>query len=197
MGRAQETELTLDGSCRFTAWYERRHLNPRQLGGARTALYALSRVYQVMGLGLPAWPTPAPVQPPATSQLRGYAEHLARHRGNPKKTVHKRLDHIGKLFEHLTRHGKIWRTMTLMDWTFWKHAGIEPRVVGGACRDGFKNVSVQSRAFPMWVSAFGAQLRNGTPTGNITTNSMTRATELAPRVLSWCLQGQPQPLSLS
>jgi site-specific recombinase XerD len=29
--------------------------------------------------------------------------------------VHKKLDHVGKLSEHLARYGKTWRTMTLMD----------------------------------------------------------------------------------
>jgi hypothetical protein len=126
MGRAHETELTLDGSCRFTAWYERRHLNPRQVAGARTALYALSQVYQVIGLGLPAWQTPPPARPPATPQLRGYAEHLACHRGIPKKTVHKRLDHIGKCSNTLPEMARPGARLTLMDWTFWEHAGIEP-----------------------------------------------------------------------
>lgn len=113
---AERTELTLDGACRFIAWYaQRRHLNPRRLGGARTALYALSRVYQVMGLSLRAWQIPRRAPSPATALLRGYADHLARRRGNPEVTVHKRLDHIGKLFEHLARFGKTWRTMTLMD----------------------------------------------------------------------------------
>jgi len=85
---AERTELTLDGACRFTAWYARcRHLNPRRLGGARTALYALSRVYQVMGLSLPAWQAPRRVPHPATALLQGYAHHLARRRGNPEVTV--------------------------------------------------------------------------------------------------------------
>jgi site-specific recombinase XerD len=112
----ERTELTLDGARRFIAWYARwRHLNPRRLGGARTALYALSRVYQVMGLSLPAWQVPRRAQPPAMALLRAYADHLARRRGNPEVTVHKKLDHIGKLLEHLASHGKTWRTMTLTD----------------------------------------------------------------------------------
>src|SRR5260370_7527167 len=37
---AERTELTLDGACRFTAWYaRRRHLNPRRLAGAPPPLY--------------------------------------------------------------------------------------------------------------------------------------------------------------
>ena len=45
----ERAELTLDGASRFIAWYaQHRRLDARRLGGARTALYALSRVYQVM-----------------------------------------------------------------------------------------------------------------------------------------------------
>lgn len=112
----ERAELTLDGARRFIAWYaRRRHLNPRSLSSARTALYALSRVYQVMALSPPRWQPPRHAQPPATALLRAYAEHLARRRGNPEGTVHKRLDHAGKLFEYLCGHGKTWRTMTLLD----------------------------------------------------------------------------------
>src|SRR5262249_39877578 len=71
----ERTELTLAGAHRFVAWYARhRHLQPQRLGG--TALYALSRVYHVMGLGLPAWQSPPRARPPATALLRGYADHL-------------------------------------------------------------------------------------------------------------------------
>src|ERR1700674_5807452 len=67
----ERTELTLDGARRFTAWYaRRRHLDPRRLGGARSALFALTRVYQVMGLSMPAWQAPRRARPPATALLR-------------------------------------------------------------------------------------------------------------------------------
>ena len=96
----ERAELTRDGAHRFIAMYaRRRHLDSRRLGGARTALYALSRVYQVMGLSPPAWQATRRAQPPASALLRAYAEHLARHRGNPEVTVHKKLDHVGKLLE--------------------------------------------------------------------------------------------------
>jgi site-specific recombinase XerD len=112
----ERAELTLSGVRRFTAWYaHRRHLDRCHLSSARTALYALSRVYQVMGLKLPAWqPTQRP-RSPSTALLRAYADHLARQRGNPEATVRKRLDQVGMMQEHLTRHGKTWRTMTLLD----------------------------------------------------------------------------------
>jgi site-specific recombinase XerD len=104
------------GARRFIAWYaQRRRLDPRRLGGARAALYALSRVYHVMGLTLPAWQPPKPISLPATKLLREYAEHLVRHRGNPEPTVHKKLAHIAKLAEYLAASGKAWATMALAD----------------------------------------------------------------------------------
>ncbi len=112
----ERAELTLEGARRFVAWYaRRRHLDPRRLGGARTALYALSRVYNVMGLSPPIWRAAARVRAPVSALLRAYADHLARHRGNPEVTVHKRLDHVGKLLGHLVGVGKTWRTMRLPD----------------------------------------------------------------------------------
>jgi len=115
-GLNEPTELTLDGARRFIASYaRRRHLERSHLSGARTALYALSRVYQVMGLTLPAWQIPQSARPPATALLRAYADHLAQHRGSPEMTVHKRLDHVAKLLDHLARQGKTWRTMALSD----------------------------------------------------------------------------------
>ena len=112
----ERAELTLAGAHRFIAWYARhRDLKPQRLGGARTALYALSRVYHVMGLRLPIWQDPRRARPPATALLRAYADHLARRRGNPEVTVRGKLRHIGKFSEHLARHGKTWRTMTLTD----------------------------------------------------------------------------------
>ena len=49
-GLDERAELTLEGASRFIAWYvQHRHLDPHRLGPARTALYALSRVYLVRG----------------------------------------------------------------------------------------------------------------------------------------------------
>ncbi|MGE0580191.1 MAG: tyrosine-type recombinase/integrase [Reyranella sp.] len=115
-GLEEPAELTLSGARRFIAWYaQRRCLDPRRLGGARFALYALSRVYQVKGTSLPAWRPPQPVLQPATRFLREYADHLVRRRGNPAVTVHKKLQHVGKIWEHLAASGKTWCTMALTD----------------------------------------------------------------------------------
>lgn len=115
-GLDERAELTLSGAQRFIASYARlRGLDARRLGGALTALYALSRVYQVMGLKPPAWQPPQPVPPPATTLLREYTDYLARHRGNPETTVRSKLNDIGKLSEHLAGIGKTWGTMALTD----------------------------------------------------------------------------------
>ena len=115
-GFEERAELTLDGTRRFIATYaRRRQLDPGYLCRARSAVYALSRVYHVMGMDLPAWQAPPRVRPPATALLRAYADHLVRQRGNPEVTVRKKLDHVGKLLDHLVRNGKTWRSMTLPD----------------------------------------------------------------------------------
>jgi integrase/recombinase XerD len=112
----ERTALTLAGARRFVAWYARhRHLQPQRLRGACTALYALSRVYHVMGLSLPAWQSPPRAQTPATALLRAYADHLARCCGNREVTARLKLHHIEKLLDYLARRGKTWRTMTLTD----------------------------------------------------------------------------------
>jgi hypothetical protein len=75
----ERAELTLVGVHRFTAWYSRRHhRNLRYLGNARSALYALTRVYQVMGLSLPEWQ--AENRAPRLAHRRGSAEY-------PNRTV--------------------------------------------------------------------------------------------------------------
>jgi integrase/recombinase XerD len=109
-------ELTLEGAYRFTAWYaQHRRLDPRRLGGARTALHALSRVHQVMGLNPPMWRAPRHAPPPASELLQEYADHLAGRRGIAARTVSMHLDHVGRLLEHLAGQGKTWATMALTD----------------------------------------------------------------------------------
>ena len=112
----ERAELTLNGAGRFIACYAQlRRLDPRRIRCARGALQALSRVYHVMGPTLPAWQPPKPIPLPATMLLREYADHLARHRGNPETTVHKKLAHIGKFSEHLAASDKAWATLALTD----------------------------------------------------------------------------------
>ncbi len=64
---------------------------------------------------LPPWKPSKRRVPPVLTVLRDYATHLDQHRGNPEVTVHKKLDHIGKLLEHLAVSGKSWRQMRLPD----------------------------------------------------------------------------------
>jgi integrase/recombinase XerD len=112
----ERVELTLNGAGRFIACYAQlRRLDPRRIGCARGALQALRRVYHVMGRDPPAWQLPKPIPLPATMLLREYADHLARHRGNPETTVRKKLAHIGKFSEHLAASDTAWATLALTD----------------------------------------------------------------------------------
>jgi site-specific recombinase XerD len=115
-GLDERAELTVEGARRFAHWYgQHRHIDSERLDKARSALHALSRVYRMMGLDPPTWHAVQPPSPPASALLQEYADHLTRHRGNPAVTVQKRLDHVGKLLEHLAGHGKTWCTMVLTD----------------------------------------------------------------------------------
>jgi site-specific recombinase XerD len=112
----ERAELTQERARRFIDWYAgSRQLDAGRLSGASTALHALNRVYQVMGLNPPTWRVEQRVQASADELLQAYADHLARHRGNPEVTVRKKLEHVGKVLQHLARHDKTWRTMTLPD----------------------------------------------------------------------------------
>ena len=109
-------ELTFRGARRFQAWYARtRKINAAHLGPASSSMRALRRVYEVLGVSVPAWKPIERRRPPASVVLRDFATHLARHRGNPEVTVHKKLDHISKLLKHLAASGKSWRQMRLPD----------------------------------------------------------------------------------
>lgn len=115
-GLAERAELTRKGVHRFVLWYARwRGLDWRSLGVAHSALFALTRVYQMMGLALPPWEPPPGVRRPASALLAEYARHLTHHRGNPERAIGKKLDHVAKLRDHLKLRGKTWRSMTLVD----------------------------------------------------------------------------------
>lgn len=112
----EANELTREGTKRFQAWYAGSHkISTVPIGLASSSMHALRRVHEVMGTPMPPWRTPASRRSPASAVLRDYAVHLTRHRGNPEATVHKKLDHVGKLFEHLAASGKSWRQMRLPD----------------------------------------------------------------------------------
>jgi site-specific recombinase XerD len=115
-GLDERAELTLEGARRFSLWCGQHRLADwKHLDKTRTALHALSRVYQVMGLNPPTWNIPPPPAPPASDLLQEYAGHLAHHRGNPVVTVQKKLDHVGRFLDYLARRDKTWRTIALTD----------------------------------------------------------------------------------
>ena len=116
LGLREVDELTHEGAGRFKTWCTgARRGEEGHIGNAGSSLRALRRVYEVMGVQVPPWQSAKRRSPPASAVLCDYATHLARHRGNPEATVHKKLDHIGKLLDHLTASGKSWRQMRLPD----------------------------------------------------------------------------------
>ena len=115
-GLDERTELTQDGARRFLAWYTcGRVISPGHRGGISSAMRALRRVYDVLGQPVASWQPAAKREPPTSALLQAYATHLTQHRGNPEVTVLKKLDHVGKLLEHLAGSGKAWRQLRLSD----------------------------------------------------------------------------------
>ncbi|CAG1019413.1 Tyrosine recombinase XerD [Burkholderiaceae bacterium] len=116
LGLCELDELTYEGARRFRGWCARtRRSEEGHIGNVSSSLRALRRVYEVMGMRVPPWQPVERRAPPTSAVLRDYATHLARHRGNPEATVYKKLDHIGKLLDHLAASGKSWRQMRLPD----------------------------------------------------------------------------------
>jgi site-specific recombinase XerD len=116
LGLSEVDELTYAGVRRFETWRTRPRVSKDdRVGHASPPLHALRRVYEVMGVPVAPWKPVRRRAPPASSVLRDYAVDLAQHRGNPEATVHKKLDHIGKLLDHLAASGKCWRQMRLHD----------------------------------------------------------------------------------
>jgi integrase/recombinase XerD len=116
LGLDEAAELTRDGAKRFQAWYARsRKISTAHLGLASSSMHSLRRVHEIMGMQVPPWRTVEPRPPPATAVLRDYAAHLGQHRGNSEATIRLKLDHVGKLIEHLGRCGKSWRQLSLPD----------------------------------------------------------------------------------
>lgn len=116
LGLDEASELTRDGVKRFQAWYAHsRGITTAHLGLASSSMRSLHRVYEVAGTPVPPWRSIERRPPPATTVLRDYAAHLGQHRGNPEVTIRKKLDHVGKLLEHLSHSGKSWRQLSLPD----------------------------------------------------------------------------------
>lgn len=116
LGLCEVDELTFAGVRRFETWCGRPRLSEDDRAGpASPPLHALRRVYEVMGVPVAPWKPVRCRASPASSVLRDYAVDLVQHRGNSEATVYKKLDHIGKLFDHLAASGKSWRQMRLHD----------------------------------------------------------------------------------
>ena len=115
LGLVEADELTHKGAASFKAWAVPSRKATAGLGLAASSVRALRRAYEAIGVPIPPWSSAKRRQLPTSAVLRGYAAHLAQHRGNPEVTVHKKLNHIGKLLNHLAAAGKSWHRMRLPD----------------------------------------------------------------------------------
>ena len=115
-GLTEREELTLEGANRFIDWYvQQRSRLPRNLQAVRSALRSLGRVYHRMGLAPPNWQPLQPPPPPASPLLVKYAAYLTQHRGINEITIDKKLRHIAKIDDYLTRSSKDWHSIQLTD----------------------------------------------------------------------------------
>lgn len=115
-GLEEADQLTHDGARRFQAWYAHsRKISITHLGLAISSMRSLRHVYEALSLPVPPWKPVERRAPPATAVLRDYAAHLGQQRGNPEGTIHKKIEHVGKLLEHLGRCGKSWHRLSLLD----------------------------------------------------------------------------------
>lgn len=151
LGLQETAQLTHEGAKDFLSWYAKaRRIKTTHLGLARSSVRALRRVYEVMGLPVPTWRLVASRPPPTPGVLRDYANHLRRHRGNPEVTIHKKLDHVAKLLEHLAAAGKSWRQLRLPD--------IDAFLVGCAgryARSTTADIASTVRSFARFLLASG------------------------------------------
>ena len=150
-GLDEATQLTHEGAKRFKAWYARsRKITIAHLGLASSSMRSLRRVYEVMGLPVPPW-RPIDRRPsPAMAVLRDYAAQLGHQRGNPEITIRKKLDHVGKLLEHLGRSGKSWRQLSL--------PGIDAFLIdcaGRYARSTTADIACTVRSFARFLLASG------------------------------------------
>jgi integrase/recombinase XerD len=116
LGLEEGNELTREGVIRFQTWYARvRGLKIDSVCGGMAPLRSLHRVYEVLGIAVPAWCLPSEPPAPVNPLLRDYAEHLRCHRGNPESSIVKKIDHAGKLLGELQRRGKTCHRLSLPD----------------------------------------------------------------------------------
>jgi site-specific recombinase XerD len=177
----ERTELTLEGSRRFIAWYARRRgLDPGAGGScsnASAALLSLSRAYQVLCLDPPLWTAAAARRPAASPLLRAFEAHLLDQRGNAQSTVRLMLTQVAQLLIYLSERGVRWRTMKLTD--------VDAFLVacsGCYARATTANIACSVRAFMRFLLATG---RSKTDLSASVVAPVLRKHEQPRRALPW------------
>src|SRR5450755_655834 len=176
----ERTELTLEGSRRFIAWYARRRSLDPGAGGscsASAALLSLSRAYQVLCLDPPRWTAAVARRPAASPLLRTFEAHLLDHRGNAQSTVRLMLSQVAQLLVYLSERGVRWQTMKLTD--------VDAFLVacsGCYARATTANIACSVRAFMRFLLATG---RSETDLSASVVAPLRRKHERPLRALPW------------
>ncbi len=132
------SQLTLAGVDTFATWYANRRGVDRSLvfEGARSALRAWALALGVLGYPTPPWEPPPEPRSPSCPLLKEFAEHLARHRGNPAVTRKKKLAHITAFLTFLRGRRRRMAELDLAD--------IDAFIVG--CRHHYARTTVADMA---------------------------------------------------
>jgi integrase len=149
---AEVSQLTLAGVATFATWYANKRGSDRDLAfeGARSALRAYALALGVLGYTTPRWePSPEP-RSPSCPLLEEFADHLARHRGNPAVTRKKKMAHIAVFLAFLRARPRSVSELSLPD--------IDAFIV--ACRQHYARTTVADicsslRGFVRFLHATG------------------------------------------
>ncbi|PFG51497.1 site-specific recombinase XerD [Marinobacter sp. LV10R520-4] len=100
-------QLTQVGVTVFAQWYARQRRVDTECAcqGAQSALRAWAFGLSALGVEVPPWQARMNGTFQPEPQLKGFAEHLRQHRGNPEGTIKKKLAHIRYFLAFMgTRH---------------------------------------------------------------------------------------------
>ena len=106
-GLSDKTELTLAGAQRFARWYVRH--NEAKYGHAfpimRSALSTWAHARRTLGEELPPWKPARDTLQTLPPLMLEFADHVRRHRGNPPRTIHVKMQHVMRFMAFLRSRG--------------------------------------------------------------------------------------------
>ncbi|MGH9641372.1 MAG: site-specific integrase, partial [Terriglobales bacterium] len=114
-GLDEHNELTRAGAVRFARWWRLKgssragHLC-HTVNSSRSALHSWAFALGLLGRKIPSWEPPAATPPPVSAILAEFAAFMKDVRGNPPRTIHKKLVHMTMFIAHCRRrHRRVHR----------------------------------------------------------------------------------------